>query len=1245
MSGEIFLDNIEKRRPLIAIIVSEADRSFICEALNVIQKELFAADMDVAVFSTMLTRYEDISMENKLFDIVNCDIMDGFIVFLKGLRGDGVQEYLAEKLGSLDKPVVYMDEYSQSENNTVYDYDEMAEKVVSHLSKVHGVKTAAYVDGHGNSEYFSCIRESFFAAMDRNGIAADDDLVFYGKEREGDLSEIAEIMISGGLPDAALCSSDHTAAALIGELSRRNVRIPEDIIVLGCCSGEPYKTSSLNISSVKRDPSKIAANAARRMISAVKGVEFVPYEGASSSFVNGFSCGCGKIDIPTLSEAAKRDMMPYSPEGFDSTYNYMQEELISAPTFADFLWKLDWYTFYISGLKGFWLCLNDKIMHTSDLYTDYTDEMEMPYFRMEGQGSVDETRKFSRREMLPFIFENRDEPSAFIFTPIHFNNVNFGYTVLSFGRSGEMFDRVFGKWMRYVACALEKQRRHIIYCDDTLNAQIRDPLTGLLNMRGFKRMMTEEFSRSKGGILRIISVDVDNLNGINKAYGYKEGDKVLQKVGVILNNCVGEGDICVRVSGDEFIIAGILDAENPADEVPVKLERNLEAYNSSCSNEYGIHIFTSIVTAEFDSLELLDKLPYDAAYQRNMAKDNQNKKRLLHAPAAAEEKFDPEERSYVARMLNDNLLRYQFQPIVDAHTGEIFAYEALMRSGGEVKISPVAILNHAAALGRLSDVERLTLTNTFDFLYNNPDKFKDKMLFVNCIPSCILSDEDFDELYSKYGSVMDKIVIEFTEQTEANPEQLKMIVDRSRRMNFKVAIDDYGTGYSNISNLLTFMPHCVKIDRSLIMNIQSDKRKQHFTRNIIEYGHDNNFKVLAEGVETFEEMTAVIAMGVDLIQGYYTARPSFELAEAIAPEVSREIAGIYSRSSDMISHKTYFTCDETENELKSLDLESYTDVFISSGVYTLHGGNNYTSELVITVKDGIKCTLNLDNVNLRNEMGDPCIKLGNGSSLTLNIIGDVSIYGSILVPETADLKIIGDGTFSIIQKSERKFAIGNDLSHSYGNIGIYLDNRFDIKVGAEQCVAVGGGTNNSNSLIDIRVKEMLLDVSGKQVLGIGSFYSLCNVKVCSSLLSVRLLSASGIAVGGYGRGINLSISNSSVDIKAEGQNVSGIYSAYADDGSIMISDSDMKMKFNGEHIHAVGFGNGFGKIAAENSSCDIRIEGSSCFAIGSEDRNAEIEMNKCKGSVYICSSDPHMLSAEEDKVVIKDCNFSRYEGA
>lgn len=164
-----------------------------------------------------------------------------------------------------------------------------------------------------------------------------------------------------------------------------------------------------------------------------------------------------------------------------------------------------------------------------------------------------------------------------------------------------------------------------------------------------------------------------------------------------------------------------------------------------------------------------------------------------------------------------------------------------MRSGEEFRLSPLTILSHAEALDRLQDVEKCTMFNTLRFAKENQSLLAGKLLFINSIPACTLPDADFEQLYQLYGDIMQNIVVEFTEQTEASSSQLKTLLERSQRCGFKVAIDDYGTGYSNISNLLTFMPNVVKIDRSLIMNIHKDKRKKHFTRNIIDYAHDNNF--------------------------------------------------------------------------------------------------------------------------------------------------------------------------------------------------------------------------------------------------------------------------------------------------------------------------------------------------------------------------------------------------------------------
>ena len=194
--------------------------------------------------------------------------------------------------------------------------------------------------------------------------------------------------------------------------------------------------------------------------------------------------------------------------------------------------------------------------------------------------------------------------------------------------------------------------------------------------------------------------------------------------------------------------------------------------------------------------------------------------------------------------------------------------------------------------------------NTLRFAKENQRLLAGKLLFINSIPACTLPDADFEQLYQLYGDIMQNIVVEFTEQTEASSSQLKTLLERSQRCGFKVAIDDYGTGYSNISNLLTFMPNVVKIDRSLIMNIHKDKRKKHFTRNIIDYAHDNNFMALAEGVELTEELQTVIGMGVDLIQGYYTAKPSADIVQEINPDIAEEIQEYNRQSENRRTRKT-----------------------------------------------------------------------------------------------------------------------------------------------------------------------------------------------------------------------------------------------------------------------------------------------------------------------------------------------------
>jgi len=187
-------------------------------------------------------------------------------------------------------------------------------------------------------------------------------------------------------------------------------------------------------------------------------------------------------------------------------------------------------------------------------------------------------------------------------------------------------------------------------------------------------------------------------------------------------------------------------------------------------------------------------------------------------------------------------------------------------------------------------VEKATIFNVMERFSNDFDKFSGRKVFINSIPGHFLNETDNQIVSDKYSDYMKYVVFEITEQNSVSDEELAAIKRVGNTMaNNHIAIDDYGTGHSNIVNLMRYTPQIIKIDRFLISGIHRDVNKQMFVRSTIEFARLNKIQVLAEGVETSEELRMVIELGVDYVQGYYTARPAAEPLANIAEEVRNEI--------------------------------------------------------------------------------------------------------------------------------------------------------------------------------------------------------------------------------------------------------------------------------------------------------------------------------------------------------------------
>jgi len=352
--------------------------------------------------------------------------------------------------------------------------------------------------------------------------------------------------------------------------------------------------------------------------------------------------------------------------------------------------------------------------------------------------------------------------------------------------------------------------------------------------------------------------------------------------------------VCGRVSKTRFALyyydTNAIDAYKRAVGLSEEIISYLESFNELNNTKLrfagGFSHFPAQGTSYADLASKADFALYEASSRR-----------LNRVIEFSDEVFAEREEKYMRvqtfnRIINGNLFDYQFQPIVNARNGEIYAFEALMRPRTDVPMTPSEIIGIAKEEGRLSEVEHLTFSNTMRILSENQDIFASKKMFINSIPDCYVPDEYFEQLIDQYGPMLDRIVVEITEEQDLSDQMDEIIQNRYRNHNIMVALDDFGSGYANESNLLRSQPDFIKIDRALIVDIDKDPKKQHLVGNIVSYASQHGIRVIAEGIETDDELRQVIELKVDLIQGFCTSKPRSVMLLEISQEVTERIIAL-----------------------------------------------------------------------------------------------------------------------------------------------------------------------------------------------------------------------------------------------------------------------------------------------------------------------------------------------------------------
>lgn len=425
---------------------------------------------------------------------------------------------------------------------------------------------------------------------------------------------------------------------------------------------------------------------------------------------------------------------------------------------------------------------------------------------------------------------------------------------------------------------------------DLKNAQLlatemasRDALTGLLNRAGFLAALDDIRAKAiqePAAFGCLLIIDVDHFKSLNDTYGHAAGDRMLKVAAERIAHKIGPGDIAGRLGGDEFAVFVSAPLEKEArrrvNELFAALSRPImvEGNRTVSSVSIGI-VFVGDDQSHTETwLRHADRALYEA-------KRNGRGRIVFYSDRLAEELSAKQVIAQrLRRALNRNEVDIALQPQALFVNGSVVGFEALARWQDRGQwISPALFVSAAEEYGVAERFGFYILRKALAACQILRERSGiDLRVSVNVSNIQLMSEEFADHVLMLLrelhlpGSALELEIVE-TVLIDRTWERLNPQLEKLRAEQVRIALDDFGTGHASLSHLTSLAVDALKIDQSFVQGIGKDRRSELLARTIINLAHGLELSCIAEGVETVEQYTAIRAMGCDVVQGYFYARP------------------------------------------------------------------------------------------------------------------------------------------------------------------------------------------------------------------------------------------------------------------------------------------------------------------------------------------------------------------------------------
>lgn len=602
---------------IIAVCLADIDSNYNDKFLKSLSKYSAKYNYKLLYFCSFSSLYS-LSSGNKhelgesaIFNLINYNIIDGVIILSETIKCDDILNTIIKNAKAHMLPVITIDRPLEGCYNVSFDCKAALGKIINHIIEDHGYKRINFIAGIRGNQHSEERISIYRSALEKHNIPFEKERIGYGDFWAVPTKKVIEDFINSELPfpEAIVCANDSMAIAAIYYLAQNGFNVPGDVAVTGFDALPEALDHTPSITTVEHDYDKIILNVFDMFEKYFNNKKIPESILVKSKFIPGASCGCkAQNPRPALLFTHKVYQKLDDYKTFNNLQITMSADLTDNTSFQGVFENLMKYSGNFFS-KRFWMCIVDNFLINEEELSDILEEktfhrngysghmdIMLACHNGEWQGMTD----FETSALLPSLELLLTEENNIMFLPLHVLDHTIGYVAIVYDADLIHMEHLY-QFLMNVSNALETMKIHqrqqnII--SNLENKYIHDPLTGLLNRRGFYQMIMPLYKKCIETLSEVfvVSVDLNELKFINDTYGHADGDIAILTVGKALNFSLKDNEACARFGGDEYVLAGPMPDNQREDEFRHSFQQYIDNFNKTSGKPYIISASIGIAT-------------------------------------------------------------------------------------------------------------------------------------------------------------------------------------------------------------------------------------------------------------------------------------------------------------------------------------------------------------------------------------------------------------------------------------------------------------------------------------------------------------------------------------------------------------------------------------------------------------------------------------------------------------------------